>query len=139
MTKFESSEKIIKVNRSNVYRFISDINNFNALVPGDTVRDFEVDRDGCRFTVDGLGEVGVRVISREPEKKIMFESEGNVPFRINLLIELEEPDPDATLLKLILEADLNMMMKMVAQTPLENGVEEIASRLSDHLNNREWS
>lgn len=139
MTKIESTEKLIKANRDHVFNFVSDINNFNTLVPEDKVRDFETEKDRCSFKVDGLGQVGVRVIEKEPGKYVMFESEGSIPFRFNMWIYLEDAGNETTAMKLTLKADLNMMMKMVAQKPMEEGLEVIASQLSDHLNRREWA
>lgn len=139
MTKFESAEKHIKASRNNVYDFVSDINNFNTLVPEGKVRNFETENDRCSFRVDGLGQVGVRVVSREPYKYVKFESEGSVPFRFNMWIDLEDADDSTTIMKLTMKADLNMMMKMVAQKPMEEGLEVIASQLSDHLNRRQWA
>jgi hypothetical protein len=138
MTEIKSSDKIIRTEKENVYEFISDVNNFTTLVPEGKARDFEADRDHCRFSVDGLGEVGVKVVSREPGKYVMFESEGSIPFRVNLLIELEQFRED-TLMKMTLNADLNMMMKMIVQNPLKEGLEKAATELSEYLNGRQWT
>lgn len=139
MTEIRSSEKIIKTERNNVYEFISNINNFSTLVPEEKARDFEADRDSCRFSVDGLGQVGIRVVSREPGKYVVFESEEGIPFQVNLLIELEALGKEGTVMKLTMKADLNVMMKMIARNPMREGLEKAATRLSDHLNGRQWS
>lgn len=138
MTKFESSTKTVKVARKPVYGFLADIRNFGSLIPEGKVRNFEAEIDNCRFTIDGLGEVGVRKLTARPDDTIMFESEGSTPFRFDLSIDLEESGDEDTKLKLTLRADLNMMMKMMASKPLEEGLEMVASELADHLNNRQW-
>jgi carbon monoxide dehydrogenase subunit G len=138
MTTFNSNEKEIRASRKQVYEFVSDINNFTALVPGDKVRNFETERDKCRFTVDGLGRVGVSIVSREPESRILFESEGEVPFDFTVQVDLREAGAGNTIMKILLNADLNMMMKAVARKPLTEGVEVIASELAGHLNRLEW-
>jgi hypothetical protein len=139
MTEIKSSEKVIRTDKGNVYDFLSDINNFSTLVPEGKARDFEADRDHCSFLVDGLGQVGVRVVSREPGKYVMFESEGSIPFQVNLLIELEQFREEDTLMKMTLNADLNFMMKMIALNPLKEGLERAASELTDYLNERQWT
>lgn len=138
MTKFESSNKKICAGRKPVFDFLSDIKNFNGLVSEDKVKDFHAETDSCTFTVDGLGEIGVRVASREPDDTIKFESEGSAPFKFNLWIQLKETEDESTVIKLTLGAELNMMMKALAEKPLKEGIEIIATRLSDHLNKREW-
>ncbi len=136
MTTFRSAEKIVNARPSEVYEFISDINNFNNLVPHEKVRDFEADEDSCRFSIDGIGRVGVRIAEKHPVNNIIYESEGS-PFRFNLRVDLDETAEGNTLMKLVLNAELNMMMKMFAKKPLAEGVEIAASRLSDHLNERD--
>jgi carbon monoxide dehydrogenase subunit G len=139
MTKFESSPKTITADRKNVFSFLSDINNFRSLIPEDQVRDFESEQDNCHFHVDGLGEIGIRIYSREPDEFIRFESEGSKPFRFDLLVHLDELEENTTKMRLIFNADLNMMMRMMAKKPIEEGLEKIATQLSDHLNRHEWA
>lgn len=138
MTKFESSQKKIHARRKPVFGFLSDINNFRSFAPEDKIKNFHAETDRCSFSVDGVGEIGVRIASIEPDDTIKFESEGSKPFKFNLWIQLKAADDKTTVMKLTLGADLNMMMKAVAEKPLKEGIEIIASQLSDHLNKREW-
>ena len=138
MNKFESSQKTVHAGRKPVFDFLSDITNFSTLVPGEKVKDFHAETDRCSFLVDGLGEIGVRIASQEPNECIKFESEGSTPFKFNLWIQLKETNERTTVIKLTLGAELNMIMKQMAEKPLKEGIEIIASQLSDHLNNQEW-
>lgn len=137
MTVFESSPKTIKAGRLPVHRYLSDIRNLQTLVPEDTVRNLVFRGDYFRFTIDGFGEVGVRKVPVSSEEKIRFESDGSRPFRFDLEIELGEMPGGNTEIRLVLSAELSMMMKMMAKKPLQEGVEMAASVLSDELNNKE--
>lgn len=139
MTKFESSVKKVDAAQRPLFGFLSDIDNFSSLVSGYEVKNFHSEKDSCRFTIDGLGEIGVRVVSREPDNTIKFESEGQAPFSFNLWIQLKEAGDNQTAMKLTLKADLNPMMKMMAQKPLSDGLEIIASELTERLNKRDWA
>jgi carbon monoxide dehydrogenase subunit G len=139
MTNFESTSKTILADRKQVFEFLSDISNFATLVPEGKVRDFESGRDYARFHVDGLGEVGIRIVSDNPYDTITFGSEGSVPFRFSLQVNLTENDPGMTVMSLSMDADLNVMMKMMAKKPLEDGIEMVATRLTEHLNGRQWT
>ena len=138
VTTVQSSEKKINAGREDVYGFISDINNFTSLVPDGKVSNFEAQKDSCRFKAEGLGEVIIRIVSREPRKNVVFESDGSLPFQFNVLIGLEDSGTGATAMKIVLQADLNMIMQAVAKKPLKEGLEVVASQLSEHLNSREW-
>jgi carbon monoxide dehydrogenase subunit G len=138
VTTFKSSEKKINAGRKDVYGFISDINNFTSLVPEGKVSKFEAQKDSCRFNAEGIGQVIIRIVSSEPGKNVVFESDGSLPFHFNVLIDLEDSGTEATVMKIVLTADLNMIMQAVAKKPLKEGVEVVASQLSEHLNSREW-
>ena len=138
MTIFESSLKTVSVARKPVFGFLSDIKNFENLVPEGIVKNFVAVSGNCRFTIDGLGEVGVRLANVNPDHTIIYESEGSRPFRFHLTINLNEQDDQSTIMKLTFRAELNMMMKMMVRKPLEDGLEMMASELVDHLNSRQW-
>ena len=139
MTKFESNIKTVSVPKGSVYGFLSDINNLESLVPEGLVRSFESGNGVFRFNIDGLGQIGVRMVNIQSEDSILFESEGSHPFRFNLGIDLHEMENHQTSLQLTFNAELNMMMKMMAMKPLEEGIERIATELADNLNSRQWS
>jgi carbon monoxide dehydrogenase subunit G len=138
MTTFESSLKTVSVPRKPVFGYLSDIKNFESLVPEGIVKNFVAVKNNCRFNIDGLGEVGVRLATTNPDHTIIYESDGSRPFRFDLIIDLNEQDDQSTLMKLTFRAELNMMMKMMVQKPMEDGLEMIASELVDHLNGRQW-
>ena len=137
MTQFKSTVKRINAPRKPVHGFLSDINNLGKLVPDGSVSDLEVSDDLCRFTVDGIGNVGIRKVPFAGENVIRFESEGSRPFSFDLDIELNDAPGNNTELRLVLSAKLNAMMRMMASKPIQDGVEIIASMLSDELNSRQ--
>jgi carbon monoxide dehydrogenase subunit G len=139
MTKFESNIKTIDVPKESVYGFLSDIKNLESLVPEGLVRNFESANGVIRLNIDGLGQIGVRMVDIQSHDSILFESEGSHPFRFNLGIDLQDKENHQTSLQLKFNAELNMMMKMVAQKPIEEGIERMAAELADNLNNRQWS
>ncbi len=137
MTVFESSVKTLKANRKPVHRYLSDLRNFESLIPEGRVRNLEIEGDSCRFTIDGVGEMRVRKVPGNDEGSVRFESENSKPFRFDLSIELVEAAGSNTEMKLVLSAELNMMMKMMARKPLRDGVEMVASILTEELNQKE--
>lgn len=138
MTTFESSLRTVSVPRKPVFGFLSDIKNFESLVPDGIVKNFVAVKNNCRFNIDGLGEVGVRLANVNPDHTIIYESEGSRPFHFDLTIDLNEQDDQSTIMKLTFRAELTMMMKMMVRKPLEDGLEMMASELVDHLNSRQW-
>ena len=84
------------------------------------------------FVVEGFGKMGFRIIEREPFKTIKFVSE-NAPVEVNVLIQLKSVAENETHMKLILNADLPMMIKMMVDKKLKEGINIIADLLAKTL------
>ena len=82
--------------------------------------------------MDGFGKVGLRVVEREPFKTIKFESE-NAPVLVNIWIQLKSISATETVMKLTLKAELPMMIKMMVDKKLKEGINMVAEMLAKAL------
>ena len=132
MTTFESIAQKAEYNDTEIFSLLSDLNNIEKIkdkIPQDKVRDLEFDTDSCRFTVDMVGQIGLRIIEREPPKTIKFAADQS-PVSFNLWIQLKQVEENDTRIKVTVKADLNPMLKMVASKPMETFVNKLAEMLS---------
>ena len=136
MTTYESDIKTISSNEEVVFGILSDLNNLNKLADNpaltDKANDLQFDTDSCSFSVDGFGKIGFRIIEREPFKTIKFVSE-NTPVEVNVWIQLKQHDDNQTAMKLTLKAELPMMIKMMVDKKLKEGINSIADILAKTL------
>lgn len=136
MTTYESDIKTISSNEEVVFGILSDLNNLQKLQENpalnDKVKNLTFDADSCSFTVEPVGKVGFRIIEREPFKTIKLTSE-NSPIAINLWIQLKATSDNQTAMKLTLKADLPMMIKMMVDKKLKEGINTIADLLAKTL------
>lgn len=142
MNKYVSEVKDINQNIEIVYNFLSDFNNlgqfFNEYtlaqisqqIPKVKIEDFRSDIDSCAFTISSVGEAGLRIIDREPAKIIKITGEGKIPFEVYLWIQLLPAGPYQCKIRLTLHAHLNMMLKMVLNNKLKEGINTIAEALT---------
>lgn len=113
MTKFESDIKQVNHNDNKVFSFIANFNNFQHLIPQDKIQNWQSTEDSCRFSVDGIGEAGLKIVDKEPFKTVKYSTDGKVPFNFYLWVQLKKVDQADTRIRLTLKADLNPMMKMM--------------------------
>jgi hypothetical protein len=136
MTTYESDIKTISSNEEMVFGVLSDLNNlkkFQDQAPAtDKIKDLQFDTDSCSFVVEGFGKLGFRIIEREPFKTLKFESE-NAPFQVNVWIQLKSAQENETAIKLTLKADLPMMIKMMVDKKLKEGINKVADILANAL------
>lgn len=132
MNQFESSVKVIPYNNEQVYAKLSDLTNIEKVkdkLPQDKVKDLQFDADSMSFSVPPVGMLTLRIIEREPDKCIKFETV-NSPLPFNLWIQLVPVTEAECKMKLTIRAELNPFIKGMIQKPLEEGLEKMAEMLS---------
>lgn len=113
-----------------VYAFLADFNNHEQLMPENSYN-WSSTRDEARFTIQNMAKLALRIASRIEHSKIVFVPVEKTPFDVALRWEVESQGENETLASLIIEADLNMMMKMVAVKPLQKLVDYQVARLKE--------
>jgi hypothetical protein len=132
VTKFESSIKQINYPVEDVYRNISDLSNLERVrdrVPEDKLEDFQFDRDSVQVSVSPVGLIKLRIIEREENKCVKFESEQS-PMPFNLWIQVLPVTAETSKMKITVKADIPFMLKGMVSGPLQDGVEKIADAIS---------
>ena len=132
MTKFESSVKQIPYPVENVYRNISDLSNLERVrdrIPEDKLQEFQFDSDSVQVSVAPVGTIKLRIIEREENKCVKFETEQS-PIPFNLWIQVLPVSDTESKMKVTVKADIPFMLKGMVGGPLQEGVEKIADALS---------
>lgn len=132
MSKFESSVKQIPYPVENVYRNISDLSNLERVrdrIPEDKLQDFQFDSDSVQVSVAPVGTIKLRIIEREGNKCVKFETEQS-PLPFNLWIQVLPVSETESKMKVTVKADIPFMLKGMVSGPLQDGVEKIADALS---------
>ena len=132
MTKFESSVKQVPYPVENVYRNLSDLSNLERVrdrIPEDKLQDFQFDSDSVQVSVAPVGTIKLRIIEREENKCVKFETEQS-PLPFNLWIQVLPVNETESKMKITVKADIPFMLKGMVSGPLQDGVEKIADALS---------
>ncbi len=137
-TKYVSDVHLIDRNVELVYNHLSDFQNLSRVLtdeliekvsgslPGVSIDNFESDSDSCRFDVSGMGRTEIRVVDRDPHKTIKVQGGGDLPIDLTFWIQLLPMAPYSTKLRLTLQTEMSMMVKMVVGNKLEEGVNRLA-------------
>lgn len=133
MTRFES--KHVTVNRSaeEVFNYLSDLNNFEALLPKEKISDFKGAENECSFKVQGATNIGLEKIGSTPHTQLNLKTQDGAAIKFTLDIFLEEKDGAVEAYQ-ICNADINPFLKMMLEKPLANLFDYIADRLAQNLN-----
>ena len=127
-TKYESKIYSTKNSAHTVYSVLSNLENLNRvkdLIPKDKVQELEIHHDYIRIKVDGLGQkITIKIVD---SIKFGFD---NIPLQLNFWVQLKQVNEEDTRMKLTIKADIPMMLKMMLDKKIQDGLEQAAQMLS---------
>ena len=157
MTKYESNIKQIAASVEQVYQKLSNLENLRPIIENaqdnealkqklqdagqdpsqlDQLKNVELTSDRIAVPAGMIGTLALRIIEREENKTIKFETEQS-PIQANMWIQVlptsEVTTADGlsgTKMRLTLKADLNPMVKMMISNKLQDGINKFADMLA---------
>ena len=118
ISHYESRSGSLSCTSREVFDFVTDIRNFEQFIPADSISNWKSEKDACSFTVSMVGTVSVRIDKREPFSKVIFRGDALKKNDFSLVLHISENAIDKADVKVLLEAELNPMLKMVANKPI---------------------
>jgi hypothetical protein len=142
VSKYISDVRIIPHHIEVIFNYLSNFDNLakymsedllsavTEQIPQVTIRNFQSDRDSCRFEIGGIGHAVLKIAERTPFTTIKIEGQGGLPVELKFWIQLLPLEENETKLRLTLHADMGMMIKMMVGNKLEKGIEQLAGVLA---------
>jgi carbon monoxide dehydrogenase subunit G len=119
-----------------MYDFLSDLRNLASLMPPQ-VSSWQASADECVFTVKGIGPLAIIITERKPNQQITYSNKGETPVAFSLHCLIHPSDkPNTCCLNMVLDAELNPMMKMMAEKPLKDLLDWMVDYFSLIIQNR---
>lgn len=128
--KIESEKSEINKPAAEIFSFLSDFNNFQKLMPPQ-ITNWESTADKCSFTINGMADIGMKIVEKKPNSQIKISSNGKVPFDFILTIHLTETTPSQTIGQIVFESELNPMMAVMVEKPLRNFFNMLAGKMKE--------
>jgi carbon monoxide dehydrogenase subunit G len=115
---YESRSGSLSCTSREVFDFVTDIRNFEQFIPGDSISNWQSGKDTCSFSVSMVGTVSVRIDKKEPFNKVIFSGDALKKNDFSLVLDISDSGINTADVKVLLEAELNPMLKMVANKPI---------------------
>ncbi len=128
MEKYESKQQQIRRTAEQIYSALSSFNNFTPMIQG-RVEEWNADDDVCSFKVKGM-PVRLRMVEREPNKTIKIQGDDGTPIDFTFWLQLKEVAPYDTRMRIVVHAELNMMMRMMIGKKLQGAVDQMAEAIA---------
>jgi carbon monoxide dehydrogenase subunit G len=132
MTEIQSESLRIERNSEQVFAFLSDLRNYEKLMPSDDVSDFKATPEKAELSLKGLGHFDITIEEQSPNSRIKLKPTGKLPFKFNIEWLITDNDSYTVVVGQI-NAELNMFMKMMAEPKLRSFVDKQAHKLKEFL------
>ncbi len=133
MQEYISKQQQILRPAEQIYAAISRFDNLTPAL-ADRVEEWQADEERCSFKAKGF-PVKLRMEERVEAKHVkIVGDEGGVPVDFAFWIQLHEVSAADTRLRIVLHAELNMMMKMMIGSKLQGAVDQIAEGIAKAMN-----
>jgi len=119
LSYFESRIGKLSACTEEVFSFVTDVRNFERVIPPGIIANWQADRESCSFSVSTLGTVGFRMVEKDINKNVVYKGDALRKNDFSIVLHLTENDNNKTDVKVSLSADLNPIMKMMAAKPIE--------------------
>lgn len=137
MSKYQSDIKTISSSEEVVFGLLTDLNNLGKLnlnkQDNSKLKILKYSSDSCLLELDPIGRVGFSIIEKTSFNTIKFVS-SELPFVVNVWVQLKEVEENVTKLKLTLAAELPSMIKLMFNKKLEKGINLLADFFEKSLN-----
>lgn len=132
MTEFTSEIRTIPHSDDRVFAMLSDLSNIRRIrnnIPQDSIKAFTFTDDHCSFEISPIGKIEFRIVDREPNKTIKFETTQS-PVPLQLWIQLKQVAENDTRMKMTVRAELNPFLKPMVSKPMQDAVNKISEILA---------
>ncbi|MEL6974364.1 MAG: SRPBCC family protein [Bacteroidota bacterium] len=125
----EIAKKKVAKSDKELFEFLSDVKNYEQLMP-DTIDTFAViDENTFRFILKGMPEIYLRIVEQVPHEKIVLAAPSK-KLSFDLTISIEALDESTSEFEMDFEGKFNTMMAMMIKRPITNFMETLSANLS---------
>ncbi|WP_418498983.1 SRPBCC family protein [Flagellimonas sp.] len=124
----ETSKKKVSKNDKDVFDFLTDIKNFETLMP-DNIDKFEVlDEKTFKFALKGMPEIVLRLKEQHPNDKVVLGAASD-KLTFTLTADITALGENESEVGLSFEGQFNAMMAMMIKSPITNFMETLSKNL----------
>lgn len=133
MQVYESKQQQILMPAEAVYAAISRFDNLTPALK-DRVEEWQADENHCSFKAKGF-TVKLQIIDKVAPKFVKITGDdGGIPVDFNFWIQLHSVSECDTRIRLVVHADLNMMMRMMIGGKIKPALDQIVEGIATSFN-----
>jgi len=130
----KSTKSKIEKTENEVFEYLQVPANYEVLMPS-KVRSFTCTDDSATLDIEGIGSVVLAITELIKPTTIVMKPQNKVPFKFEIQWNILALGEEQTEVEAVINADLNFMMKMMAEKLLKDFIVIQVQKLSEHFKN----
>ena len=131
MLKLKSQEFTLEAAIENVLQFLSETQNYKRILPENQIADFQ--STPTQFSFKAAGQIHLTLEKQEANNELLhFKGATSNPFAFDLFVRMQQVQ-NSTKGYIEIHADVNKMLKMLIEKPLQKLLTEMANNLAVEL------
>ncbi|WP_272023847.1 SRPBCC family protein [Olleya namhaensis] len=131
--KLQSPKATLDKSTEDTFNFLSDVKNFETLMP-DNISKFEVlGEDKFLFALKGMPEIVLKKKEMTPNSRIVLGAAGG-KLDFSLIADITEVEANKSEVQLTFEGEFNAMMAMMIKGPINKFIETLATNMPKAIN-----
>ena len=132
--KYTSKQVQIFQDEETIFNVLSSFSNFSPVLAY-KVEGWEATHNHCSFKAQGF-TIGLKMVEQDPYNTIKITNDDTTPFQFAFWVQLKQAEPGDTRMRLVLDVELNSMMKMLVGSKLQEALNKIAEQIATAFNTR---
>lgn len=133
---YESRPGKLSCKPEEAFSFITDLRNFDRFIQEGKISDWKADKESCSFSVSMVGAVNVRLLNKVEGQKVVYQGDALSSNDFTISVDLSGDTPGHSEIRLSLAADLNPVLKMMADKPIRQFLDILINEIEGF---RDWN
>lgn len=126
--KLDSNKAGLNKNQADCFDFLSKPENYEKIMPENTVK-FELkEENGFLFQLKGMPEIALKLKSADANDKVVWEAGGG-KIDFNLTVNIQSSDAQKSEVQFLFDGELSSMLAMMVKKPLKNFINTLSANL----------
>jgi carbon monoxide dehydrogenase subunit G len=131
-TTYNSRSVTVACGPGDLYAFLTDMRNFETIIPVEKIKEWEADEIRCSFRVDHAGKINASLAETVPHSAIDYLVETYITGKITAHVAIEPVDHDRSRISISVSAHLNPFVKMAVGDAPEKYLEMIITAVENY-------
>jgi hypothetical protein len=113
VTTYKSRKGVVPCGDKDLYTFLTDMRNFQSVIPNGIVTDWQATEEECSFRLETTGKVTVMLKDAMPHSMVSYTADMRITGSVIIHVMIEEISSVSSAINLHADVNMNPIVKMM--------------------------